>query len=487
MSPLEHKLALKQTQKLVLSPQIKQYLKLLQQPILELQNSIDQELVENPALEEEAPESSDNLQENISSEDNIPETEELDFKETFDSLSKLENEFKESIYSGDTSRLEDIESLEKKHNYQESLIQKVSDLNEYLNWQLKFVNFNDEELKIAEEIIGNIDNDGYLKISIEELAEKFNVKLDTVIKVLEIIHSFDPPGVGARDLQECLLIQLLNKEDTDKEIKDIAIEIVKDNFDLLKRKEFTKISKLLNVPFESVERAYSLIKSLDPKPGKAFLPGESNVITPDASVYPATYPDEGYVIEIHDEKIPKLRLNKKYIQMLKDPNMDRKTKEYIKEKINSAMWFMKALDQRKSTLRAITEELVKEQSEFFERGFAFLKPLRLKDIAEKIGVHESTVSRAISGKYINTPQGTIPYKKFFSTKMETDDGSFESQKSIMEKIKFLIENEPPEKPYSDSKLVTLLRARGIKIARRTVAKYREMLKILPSHMRKKGK
>ena len=234
---------------------------------------------------------------------------------------------------------------------------------------------------------------------------------------------------------------------------------------------------------ERVKNACTFITSLEPKPGRLFYPNEASAIVPDASIY-RNDDNTKYVIEIHDERIPQLRINKKYSSMLKDKSIDAKTKDYLKSKINAAFWFIKAIDQRKSTLREITEKIVEAQADFFERGFAFLRPLRLKDIANDINIHESTVSRAISGKFINTPQGTIPYKKFFSNAMETEDGTFESQKSIMEKIRFLIENESPQKPYSDSKLVTLLKARGIKIARRTVAKYRELLRILPSHMRK---
>jgi len=477
----ELRLVQKQTQKLILSPQIKQYIKLLQLPLIELQNSVEQELAENPALEETMATTLDQEGE----EENKAEekTEELDFQETFEKLERLDEETRSNLYSEYDSRLTSIDELEKKHNYRESLIKKTESLSEYLVWQLQFVDLSDKEKVIAEHIIGNIDAHGYLTSSIEDIAQTLEADLKKVDEVLGLIQTFDPSGVGARSLQECLLIQLVNMDNNSDEVA-LACAIVTDHFKLLEKREYTRMAKQLSVGDAKIKKACELITSLEPKPGRLFYPDEQTIITPDASVYPAEDPRDGYAIEIHDERIPQLHINKKYMQMIKDKKIDSKTKEYIKSKINAAFWFIKAIEQRRSTLREITEKIVIVQRDFFDRGFAFLHPLRLKDIANDIGIHESTVSRAISGKFINTPQGTIPYKQFFSNKMETEDGTFESQTSIMEKIKFLVENESSKKPYSDAKLVQLLQARGIKIARRTVAKYREMLKILPSHMRR---
>ena len=477
----EQRLSQIQTQKLILSPQIKQYIKLLQLPLLELQNTVEQELAENPALEEELSSSStEQKTEDAPSTD--AKTEELDFQKTFEKLDQLDEDLKTTLYSNYNTKLESIEDLEKKHAYRESIINQAPTLSDYLLWQLSFVTLNDECKQIATHIIGNIDYNGYLKITIDELAQQLTIAPDEINTVLKIIQSLDPAGIGARNLQECLLIQLSQRKDGSTVA--YAQSIVKDHFALLEKKDIPQLAKALSLSEEKVKKSYNVITSLEPKPGRIFYHDETITIIPDASVYLSDTADDGYIIEIHDERIPHLRINKKYKQMIKDKKIDAKTKEYLKSKINAAFWFIKALDQRKSTLREITEQIVKAQADFFERGFAFLRPLRLKDIAAKIGIHESTVSRATSGKYISTTQGTIAYKMFFSNKMETEDGSFESQKSIMEKIKFLIGNEDPKKPYSDAKLVTLLKARGIKIARRTVAKYREMLKILPSHMRR---
>lgn len=477
----EQRLVQNQSQKLILSPQIKQYIKLLQLPLIELQNSVEQEISENPALEEAlstTPEVDGDEEPQTETK-----TEELDFQENFDKLEHIDDEMRSHMYSEHDSRLQSIDDLEKKHNYQESLLNKSESLSDYLLWQAQFVELPPKEKEIAEHIIGNIDSHGYLNATVEEIAQALTTEVAKVDDILGLIQTFDPSGVGARSLQECLLIQLVNK-DGDRDLVKTACDIVESHFKALEKKEHAKIAKQLSVSVEKVKSACELITSLEPKPGRLFYPDEQTVITPDASVYPADDPRDGYTIEIHDERIPKLRINRKYMQMIKDKSLDSKTREYLKSKINAAFWFMKAIEQRRSTLREITEKIVIVQRDFFDRGFAFLQPLRLKDIANDIGIHESTVSRAISGKYINTPQGTIPYKQFFSSKMETEDGGFESQKSVMEKIKFLVENEPSSKPYSDAKLVQLLQGRGIKIARRTVAKYREMLRILPSHMRK---
>lgn len=478
----DQRLVQKQTQKLILSPQIKQYIKLLQLPLIELQNSIEQEIAENPALEEDM---TINVLEQDSKQELDAEhkTDELDFQETFNKLEKLDDELRSTLYSEHNNRLQSLEDLEKKHDYQESLINRSESLSEYLVWQLQFIELSEKEKEIAEHIIGNIDSNGYLTTSVEDIAKALNLTVPEIEEILWLIQTFEPPGVGARTLQECLLLQLDNNDLVSEE-DELACTIVQDHFKSLEKKEYARIAKNLSVSEEKVKKACTLITNLDPKPGRIFQHDEATVITPDASIYPADDPRDGYIVEIHDDRVPQLRINKKYMEMLKNKALDSKTKEYLKSKINAAFWFIKAIEQRKSTLREITERIVSVQKDFFDRGFAFLKPLRLKDIASDVGIHESTVSRAISGKFVNTPQGTIPYKQFFSNRMETEDGGSESQTSIMEKLKFLIENEPKSKPYSDAKLVQLLQARGIKIARRTVAKYREMLRILPSHMRK---
>lgn len=472
-----------QSQKLILTPQLRQYLKLLQQPLLELRQAVEQELAENPVLEEDTlPAQEEASLSELGKDDGLPSepVRELDFQNKIAELDRIDEDFKENPYSGYESSGDENEETVKKKNYQESIISKETTLTDYLVWQLHFLDLNPEETRIAEEIIGNIDEDGYLKVTVEELKESLGESQAAVEKVLKLIQTFDPPGVGAKDLREALLIQISKSEKGNT----LARKIIEEHFLLLEKKHFLEIAKKLGVSEDSVKKAFLEISHLEPKPGRIFYSNEPITVIPDASVFPDDDNPGQYRIEIHQESVPSLRISPSYRAMLKDKKIDVQTRAFLKAKIDSALWLIQAVAQRKSTLRAITEEIVKAQYDFFEKGFSHLKPLRLKDIAEKVSLHESTVSRAMSGKYIATPQGTIPFRSFFSNRMETDDGSLESQKSVTERIKQLIAEENKKKPLSDEKLVKILASEGIKIARRTVAKYRELLRILPTHLRK---
>ncbi len=474
-----------QTQKLILSPQLRQYLRLLQLPLLELKQAIEQELAENPVLEEALPASSNEVPLSaISKEEpsrvDEERTQELNFQNKLNELNRIDQEFKETFYSDIEQSDDETKESIKKKNYQESIISKSPTLADYLLWQMGLLDFDAKETQIAQELIGNVDEDGYLQIDLGEVSQNLQVPMATVEKVLKELQTLDPPGVCARNLSEALLIQL-EKINPDAEL---AKKILQDCFTLLEKKHFSEIAKRLNVREEGVREAFNQISQLEPKPGRMFYSNAPVTMVPDATIYEDDENPGNYKTEIHQESVPRLKISPSYRRMLKDKKLDRDTKIFLKNKMNSAMWLMQAIGQRKNTLRAITEEIVKSQNEFFERGFAYLKPLRLKDIAEKVGLHESTVSRAIAGKYVVTQQGTIPYRSFFSNKMETEDGPPESQKSITEQVKKIIEREDKKKPLSDEKILVLLKAEGIKIARRTVAKYREMLKILPTHLRK---
>jgi len=276
-----------------------------------------------------------------------------------------------------------------------------------------------------------------------------------------------------------LLIQLKKKGTNTK----LAVEIVSNHLTLLEKRNWPGLAKVLNVSLEKIKEAGAIIAHLDPKPGRTFYDDPPMTVTPEAQV---SLEENGkYKIEIFDENLPELRLNTYYRRLMRLKNTDAKTRQFLREKMHRALNFLKAIKLRKSTLREITEHIVEAQSAFFAKGYSHLVPLRLKDIAQEIGIHESTVSRAMQGKYIITPQGTVPYKSFFSTKLETTSGESESQKSIMEKVRKLIDNESPQKPLSDQEIVKILRNEGVVIARRTVAKYRDLLKILPSHLRRK--
>ncbi|MBN1688462.1 MAG: RNA polymerase factor sigma-54 [Candidatus Omnitrophica bacterium] len=479
---MEPRLIQQQSQKLVLSPQIRQYLKLLQLPLAQLQQEIDIELSANPLLDEKP--SSEAPDDNAASQ-NKPEegmdrpTEELQLGETYNGYRNVDENYHEDFGDYDISR-QDPKELQKQKSFQESLITKPEGLYDFLLWQIRFLELGEMQKKIAHEIIGNINEAGYLKATTEEIAQACSCEPKEIENVLAIIQDLDPPGIAARNLQEALLIQLKKKGSETK----LAVQIVSEHFTLLEKRDLKQMAKILTVDLGVIKKAVDMIAHCEPRPGRTFYLEEPIAVTPDATVSHSENPKEPYKIDIHVEYLPELRINPYYRRLLRDKKTDAKTKAYLRDKMLSATNFMRALGLRKSTIREITEALVEVQADFFSKGFSHLKPLRLKDIADKIGMHESTVSRALQGKYISTPQGVIPYKSFFSSKLETRDGETESQKSIMEKIKRLIEKENPKDPLSDQDILKRLTAEGIMIARRTVAKYRELLKILPSHMRR---
>ncbi|MBI4398745.1 MAG: RNA polymerase factor sigma-54 [Candidatus Omnitrophica bacterium] len=483
---MQQRLSQFQVQKLTLSPQIRQYLKFLQLPVQQIETVLEQEMNDNPALEVTPEDPSDealpddNKEETkTGDEQSSEEVEELNFQEQLKKLDELDENFKESLYTDFAKNPRGRSSEEdEKQTFLQSLITQKETLQDFLTFQMHMLELSEEEKTIVEEIIGNTNEDGYLTATVEEISASIQKSRESVENTLLKVQQMDPPGVFARSLGECLLIQL-SRQSIDTHL---AKNIVQNHLGLLEKRDFGKLSKKLKTSVEHIQEACSLIAHLDPKPGRMFFRDEALSVIPDASVYRDPEKDE-LVIEMNEEPIPRLRINPQFRKMLKEKGCDGKTKEFLKNKVNSALWLIRALDQRQSTLKEITKQIIHSQEDFFEQGFGALKPLRLKDIAQNLNIHESTVSRAISGKYIRTPLGTIPYKSFFSTKMESLEGN-ESQKSIMEKIRKLITSESSSKPLSDEKIAELLHTGGIKIARRTTAKYRELLKILPSYLRK---
>lgn len=463
---------------MILSPQMRTYLHLLHLPIMDLRQAVEETLEENPVLEEisspvelenaEIPVSSSPKEEDHESEDTLPDDwaakDPLTFTNTPSDLSRRKPE-----------------DLRKTKDFQESLITQPKSLLDYLEWQIHFLELNALQKKIASEILGNIDPEGYLRATLEEIVHASGTRISEVEEVLRKIQTLDPPGIGARDLREALLIQLERKGPQ----ATLAREIVRDHMGFLAKRDWKMLAKICHSSETLIKNAANLISKMDPKPGRSFYVEESIAVTPDATVSIKDGTEEGLEIEVHHDFIPKLRINAKYRRMIHEKGLDNKTKEFLKARLTQGMEFLKAIDQRGSTLRAITDEIARAQPLFFTRGFSHLRPLRLKDIAERVNLHESTVSRAIHGKYLKTPQGTIPYKSFFSKKIATANGEEESQKSILERIRSLLEKEDPRKPLSDLAIVGKLREEGITLARRTVAKYRDLLKIFSAHLRKR--
>ena len=480
---MEHRLIQTQAQKLILSPLIRQYLRLLQLPLADLRAAIEQELAENPALEEAIKDGVTELQSTRESED-TPKTdrdaEELRFDETLRSLDKIDESMYEDLYSQTDFSAPEPQQLNSRKNYQESLITRKESLFDFLLWQIGFLNFTPIQQRIAEEIIGNLTDEGYLPVPLEEIAKTCEAAVSEVEATLTEIQTLEPPGIAARNLQESLLLQLERKGPD----AELAQKLVKDHFQLFEKKQWGQIARHTKQTPEAIQKAARLIAHLDPKPGRSFYVEDPIAITPDGSVHFDDSDDGKLTVEIHDEGIPELRVSPYYRKLLRNSKLDESSRRFVKDKIRSAIDFVKALDQRRSTLGRITNEIVKVQPDFFEKGFSHLRPLRLKDISESLGIHESTVSRAIQGKYLSTPQGTVPYKSFFSSKLERSEGGAESQKSMLEKVREIIRSEDPGNPLSDEHITKQLQQQGIKIARRTVAKYRELLKILPSHLRR---
>jgi RNA polymerase sigma-54 factor len=361
----------------------------------------------------------------------------------------------------------------------ENFLTKRTTLTDHLHWQLQLSRFTDQEHQAGTWIIGNLDEDGYLKISLEDICSETNLPMEMVERVLRKIQLFDPVGVAARDLKECLLIQLEQLPQRDP----LAEKIVSDHLSLLKNRNYPAIAKQLGVSLDRVNRAASLISKLDPKPGKAFGGEVVQEIIPDVYVYKV---EGDYVIYQNDEGIPRLRINSLYRDILNGSRLSPEgERRYIQDKLRSALWLIRSIHQRQRTIYKVTKSIVKFQREFLERGIQFLKPLVLRDVAEDIQMHESTISRVTHNKYVHTPQGIYELKFFFNAGITSTQGETMASESVKNLVREIIAKEDPKKPYSDEKLVQILQGMNIHIARRTVSKYREMMKILSSNERRK--
>jgi RNA polymerase sigma-54 factor len=343
--------------------------------------------------------------------------------------------------------------------------------------QLSLSTDNPTDYMIGEWLISEIDERGYFSSSIEAGSQKLGVEPEEVERVLKIIQTFTPTGIGARDLRDCLLIQI----ETSHSSKLLLKKVVQDHLELLAKKQYPKIARMLKIPVEQVQELSIIIASLEPMPGRYFSGREAIYVTPDVIVKKV---DDEYVVYMNDDGSPKLRISSFYQKLLKSHNDNPKTKEYIRDKLRSAQWLVKNIQQRKDTIQNVAQNIVDVQKEFLDRGIAYLKPLILKEIAERIGMHESTISRVTTNKYMETPRGIFELKYFFSSGIASSCGEAASSKSVKEVIRTLIENEDKRKPSSDQQITELLARKGLSIARRTAAKYREELGILSSKYRR---
>jgi RNA polymerase sigma-54 factor len=451
-------LELKQTQKLaqqlVLTPQLQQAIKLLQLSQLELLEAIEAEIKENPMLEVEEQEQPE--------EDDTKKKEELiEWLERF-------------------SPSEDYQTREEKEypDY-ENMVKKSSNLRDYLRWQIGVSDFKSEERIWAEWIIENIDDNGYLSSPLGEVAEASGIAEENLEQVLLKVQKLDPAGVGARNLKECIRIQYVDRNEKDP----LFEEVFERCFEWFSRMDMREIARKSGHTVEEVRAVFEKIKSFDPKPGRNYEGEQTIYVVPDVYVVKT---EDGFEVLLNDEHMPELQMNRHYVELFVQEKLDGDAKEYVKKKIKQAEWFIKSLQQRQKTLYLVSKSIVDFQREFFERGVRSLKPLILKDVAHYIGVHESTVSRITTNKYMGTPSGVYEMKFFFTTGVGSENGDAFSANAVMDLIAEIIENEDRNSPLKDEEIVTALKEKeNIRIARRTVAKYREILHIQSSRERRR--
>jgi RNA polymerase sigma-54 factor len=475
---ISQKLELKLAQKLILTPQLQQSIKLLQLPQLELTQMLNQELMENPLLEETMERESEERNEGTE----LSRTEEKIHEPADDVEAPLEKIFgftTDEYFEERGSDGRDLgyftDGMETPSPFERN--DGKIDLHEHLLWQLRLSRTSDSIRRVAEIVMGNLNEDGYLQASSEEIAKMAEIDVSTAEKAIALIREFDPPGVGAKTLQECLLLQLksLKLENT------LVENILTDGFGELEKKKYKQLAAKFKVPLDDILYAVKVIEGLEPRPGRNYSREEVIHITPDVFIQET---DGKLIIILNDEGIPRLKLSNYYRSLIAKKNaLGKEEKQFLEEKLRSAVWLLKSLGQRKKTIYRITGSILKFQEEFFRKGIEHLKPLNLKDIATDLGMHQSTISRVTSNKYLQCPRGLLSFRFFLSNAVHSEQGEVSSS-TVKDIIRQLIANEDPRAPLSDKGVYEILNRRNINIARRTVAKYREELKI-PSHTRRK--
>jgi RNA polymerase sigma-54 factor len=476
---MEMRQQLKMTQQLVMTPQLQQAIKLLQLTRLELQDVVRQELEENPLLEEtlEIDEIRDvEEQSELTESEETPEPTADDFKEVEAGDETLRDW--DSYLDGYTySSGEQYRDDEDRPSF-ENLLTRRGTLTDHLLWQLHMGHFSDDEVQIGEEIVGNIDDDGYLRASLEEVAAACSRDDDTVARVLERIQEFDPCGIAARSVQECLLIQARFMGMQGSVVERILQHNLKD----LETRKYKQIARDLSVDMGEVLMAAKIIGGFDPKPGSMYSTEEVHYISADIFVYKV---GDEYLVMLNEEGLPNLKVSPYYAEARSNGQVDARADDYINEKMRSAIWLIKSIQQRQRTIYKVAKSIIRFQRDFLDRGIEHLRPLVLRDVADDIGMHESTISRVTTNKYMQTPQGLFELKYFFNSGLSTSEGEFVASESVKNRIREIIEKEDTKKPLSDQKIADMLSGETVNIARRTVTKYRELLRLGSSSERKR--
>ncbi len=497
-----HELRQRQTQSLVLAPQLRHSLKILQVAALDLRSVIQEELQNNPTLEElpmegesldkTAPDDAtdrDSDSSGNSAADNAADAsapadhsdskrEELDFSKDkeFEILGKLDEDWRDHMASVGGAQPYTSEDAERRQHFFDSLVNEQS-LQEHLMQQAEMTDLPKPELDALRHFVGGLDDRGFLTQTPSDVALQTGLPLDSVQRALQVLRTFDPAGIGAKDLADCLLAQLAAKGREGS----LAARMIRDHFDLLTRRRIPELARKLGAEADDVQLAIEEIGKLDPAPGRRFAEDNNRVVVPDVTV---DRDGDDWKIHLNSDYIPRLRLSSTYRDLIAKGTLSKEERDYLRERMRAGKFLIDSIDQRQRTIERITREIIKAQKEFFERGVSQLKPLTMTQIAEVVGVHETTVSRAIANKYIRTPHGVFDFKYFFTPGYQAESGSSVSNTSVKEMIADLINLEDKSGPLSDQELVAKLQEKGITIARRTVAKYREELGILPSNLRR---
>lgn len=481
---MDTKLDIRLSQKLIMTPQLQQAIKLLQLSKLELQQLLNQALLENPILEETLSETTDTDEDDSFKSSQVSESESASGQENGESITPLDGlDLKWEDYIDedrfDNRELSYYKDIDEEAPTYDQTLSRPSTLYEHLLWQLNLSTSDSQIREIGETIIGNIDENGYLQASIEEMVLMSKAPEEKVLEVLNLIQSFDPPGVASRDLKECLLLQIKQIGFIGTIIETIISEYLAD----FEKKRFPVIARKLGISLEDLAHAIRIIEKLEPKPGRSFYSFDNVYIVPDVFVIK----HEGeYIVLLNEDGVPRLRINPIYRKMLRgNSGLGDAERGYLEDKFRSAIWMIRSIEQRNRTIYKVAQSIVKFQIDFFEKGVNNLKPLTLRDVADDILMHESTVSRVTNNKYMCTPQGIFELKYFFSSGLSTIAGDSCSSRSVRDMISKLILDENHRKPFSDQQIMEYLKEKQIEIARRTVAKYRKELKIPSASRRRK--
>jgi RNA polymerase sigma-54 factor len=463
----------------VLAPQMRQALEVLQAPLPELRALIRREAELNPALEEK-PEREEPLEsESAAGEIAGGDAEEIEFREEYDRLTQLDDDWREYFQQAEAARETPEEAEDRHRRLMDSLTRHERSLQEHLLDQLGFLDLGPEDRALAMTLIGSLNDDGYLNVTLGELAETTGQAAERLERLLKKIQQMDPPGVGARDLRECLGLQLNRAGRGD----GLEAAIVRDHLDALAARKFEAIARALNAPLERVIEAAGTIASLEPRPGRGFETEPIGYVVPEIEI---VRENDGYVARLKRERLPRIRVNRRYRQMFEDPNTPADTRAYLREKIRAALFLVRSVEQRHQTLLKVAGEIARRQRRFFDEGVSGLEPMTMAEVASVVGLHETTVSRAVNGKYAETPRGTIELRFFFTAGYRTEDGRGVSNEAVKDAVARWIAEEEPSAPLSDQTIANRLAAEGTPVARRTVAKYREELRIPSSHLRRRG-